>query len=158
MTARISSAVAATIAVAAAVALTGTPAQAAWPGAPHPVGFKPTVVHRGAATWIEARWITTVPVCAAKLTVSGTGVTVDYPSNNATFTSFSRGDSLWPGESDFTAFRVTATSSAYVTRLTVNLAYTRAPHDFAPGDACTGPLGTRTVRVSLGVVPSVPVG
>ena len=99
--------------VAAAVASVGmstlvapTAAEAAHRG-PQPVSNFVQRVRANTDTWVSIRWQTDRRICDARVWVNGRRVDVDYP-RNARSTSFSRGDSLRPGRTDFTAFRVNA--------------------------------------------------
>ncbi|WP_433725616.1 hypothetical protein ACQP2Y_06910 [Actinoplanes sp. CA-051413] len=83
-----------------------TAAEAA-PRGPQPVSNFVQRVRAHTDTWVSIRWQTDRRICDAQVWVSGRRVDVDYP-RNARSTSFSRGDSLRPGRTDFTAFRVNA--------------------------------------------------
>lgn len=59
-------------------------------------------------TWVAVRWATDRRICDVKVTVWGNqNVRVDY-AGRAGYTSFRRSDTLRPGRTDVTSFRVTA--------------------------------------------------
>ena len=117
------------IVVAAAVSVvavaTVSPAAAAGPGGsaaqighsvdapkpkkgPRPVDQVLSGVDAGESAWVRVRWKTDRRVCDAQVVVWGDDdVEIDYPGERE-FTSFSRGDSLGRGRTDFTSFRVEA--------------------------------------------------
>ena len=104
---RIGALVAATAAtVGMATLVAPTAAEAAARG-PQPVSNFVQRVRANTETWVSIRWQTDRRICDARVWVNGRNVDVDYPRNART-TSFSRGDSLSPGRTDFTAFRVDA--------------------------------------------------
>jgi hypothetical protein len=135
--------------VAAAVASVGmatlvapTVAQAA-PRGPQPVSNFVQRVRANTDTWVSIRWQTDRRICDATVWVNGRRVEVDYP-RNARSTSFSRGDSLRPGRTDFTAFRVNADfDRSGVALLRATIAY----------DTCGR--RDRTVRKSFGIAMPV---
>jgi hypothetical protein len=97
------------------------------------------------------RWLGASAVCDFRLTATAPGVTVVYPSNTGSYTSFYRGDSLAPGEIDYTAFRVEAADQPGAVALRLRLTFT-APGNPEPG--CAGPVVRRTTTVALGIVPA----
>jgi hypothetical protein len=103
---RIGAILAATAAAAGMTSMAvASPASAA-PQGPRPVSNWLRAVPAHANTWINIYWNTERPVCDAKIWVDGgRRVEVDYPGNRS-FTSFSRGTSLRPGRSDYSAVRV----------------------------------------------------
>jgi hypothetical protein len=88
-----------------ATVATTTPATASGPG-PRPVTGWLQAVPAGETSWVSVSWTTGRKICAAAVTVEGDNVLVGYPGNTGTYTSFSRGDKLKPGQLDFTAFTV----------------------------------------------------
>jgi hypothetical protein len=135
--------------VAAAVASVGmstlvapTAAEAA-PRGPQPVSNFVQRVRANTDTWVSIRWQTDRRICDATVWVNGRRVDVDYP-RNARSTSFSRGDSLRPGRTDFTAFRVNADfARSGVALLRATIAY----------DNCGR--RDRTIRKSFGIAMPV---
>jgi hypothetical protein len=103
---RIGAVVAATVA-AVGMSSVGTvaPAVAAGNG-PRPVSNWLRAVRANTPTWVNVYWRTDRRVCDAEVRVSGARVRVDYPWHR-NYTSFSRGDNLWPGRTDYTAVQVT---------------------------------------------------
>jgi hypothetical protein len=103
---RIGAVVAATVA-AVGMSSVGTVAPAvAADGGPRPVSNWLRAVRANTPTWVNVYWRTDRPVCDAEVRFSGIRVRVDYPGWR-NYTSFSRGDSLWPRRVDYTAVRVT---------------------------------------------------
>ncbi|GAB2596874.1 hypothetical protein Aab01nite_72310 [Paractinoplanes abujensis] len=75
---------------------------------PRPVSRTLKAVDAGESAWVQVKWKTDVKICDAQVTVrDNRHIEVDYPGERE-FTSFSRGDSLKRGRTDFTAFRVEA--------------------------------------------------
>ncbi|MBL7260446.1 hypothetical protein [Paractinoplanes lichenicola] len=75
---------------------------------PRPVSRMLEAVDAGESSWVQVRWKTDVKVCDVKVTVrDNRHIEIDYPGDRD-FTSFSRGDTLKRGKTDFTAFRVEA--------------------------------------------------
>jgi hypothetical protein len=119
-----------------------TVAEAA-PRGPQPVSNFVQRVKAHTDTWVSIRWQTDRRICDATVTVNGRNVDVDYP-RNARSTSFSRGDTLRPGRSDFTAFRVDADfDRSGVALLRATIAY----------DNCGR--RDRTIRKSFGIAMPV---
>ena len=104
---RIGALVAATVASVGMSSLVAPTAAEAAPRGPQPVSNFVQRVRANTDTWVGIRWQTDRRICDAQVWVSGRRVDVDYP-RNARSTSFSRGDWLRPGRTDFTAFRVNA--------------------------------------------------
>jgi hypothetical protein len=145
---RIPTMIAATaVAALAATVVTGTPAQAV--PVPGPTLLMPTVktVHSGKPTWVKTYWGTTRDICDAKVTVQVAGTVLEYPSNTATYTSFARDDTLAAGATDYTAFRVTATTDHNMVRAVhLTIGY-RARSNYG----CTGPVMTRSFYAMMAV-------
>src|SRR4051794_35206883 len=98
---RIGALVAATAATVGMRSLVAPTAAQAAPRGPQPVS---NFVHRVRAhtdTWVSVRWQTERRICDATVWVNGRRVDVDYPRGRHS-TSFSRGDTLRPGRSDYT--------------------------------------------------------
>ena len=128
---RIGAVVAATVA-AVGMSSVGTmgPAVAAEKG-PRPVSNWLRAVRAYTPTWVNVYWRTDRPVCDAEVRVGGARVRVDYPGGGR-YTSFSRGDNLWPRRTDYTAVRVTPhfnRSGIAVLRATITYDDCR-PHGF----------------------------
>jgi hypothetical protein len=84
---------------------TTTPAPASGPG-PRPVTGWLQAVPAGETSWVSVSWTTGRKICDAAVTVEGDDVRVGYPDTTGTFTSFSQGDTLRPGQRDYIAFTV----------------------------------------------------
>lgn len=76
------------------------------PRGPQPVSHWLQSVRANTGSWVTIHWRTDRPVCDAEVRVRGERVRVDYLGFRRSAT-FSRGDSLRPGRTDFTRFRVT---------------------------------------------------
>lgn len=75
---------------------------------PRPVTQLLPAVDAGAPEWVRVRWRTDRRVCDVRVVIWGNDdVAIDYPQGRD-FTSFSRGDVLGRGKTDYTAFRVRA--------------------------------------------------
>ncbi|WP_052359334.1 hypothetical protein [Actinoplanes friuliensis] len=99
-----------------------TAAQAA-PRGPQPVSSGIRAVQAGQDTWVGIRWTTDRRICDVAVRVNGRGVEVDYPGNRRS-TSFPRTDSLRPGRTDVTNFRVDADfRRSGIARLSTVIAY-----------------------------------
>jgi hypothetical protein len=102
---------------------TAAPAVASANG-PMPITTWTTTVKPHQPTWIDIFWATNKKICDAQVTVVADRVDVFYPTNTATFTSFSQSDRLKPRRVDYTAVRVTAHhSDRSFVPLTVTIAY-----------------------------------
>jgi hypothetical protein len=101
----------ATVAAAFSVASVAAPAPASAADqarGPQPVTSLLPAVDPHDGAWVSVKWRTDRKVCDVKLQVWGNRkVEIDYPSDRD-YTSFSRGDTLRPGRTDYTSFRVTA--------------------------------------------------
>jgi hypothetical protein len=140
---RIGALVAAAVASVGMSALVAPTAAEAAPRGPHPVSNFVQPVRAHTDTWVSIRWQTSHRICDARVWVNGRRVDVDYP-RNARFASFSRGDSLRPGRTDFTAFRVDADfNRSRVALLRATIAY----------DNCGR--YARTIRRSFGIAMPV---
>ncbi len=79
-----------------------------WVKGPRPVSKVLEPVNAGESEWVRVRWKTDRRICDVEVVVWGNRkVDIDYPGDRE-YTSFSRGDSLGRGSSDFTSFRVEA--------------------------------------------------
>ncbi|WP_433218527.1 hypothetical protein ACQP00_12725 [Dactylosporangium sp. CS-047395] len=105
----------------------------------------------GQTGWVGTMWAATDDVCNVKVTASGTGVTVKYPTNTATYSSLSKGDSLNQGQVDYAAFQVTMKTDTLLALvpLTLNYSYT-VKADGAT--SCTGTAKTGSTTATLPVV------
>jgi hypothetical protein len=140
---RIGALVAAAVASVGMSALVAPTAAEAAPRGPQPVSNFVQRVRANTDTWVSIRWQTDRRICDATVWVNGRRVDVDYP-RNARSTSFSRGDSLRPGRTDFTAFRVNADfDRSGVALLRATIAY----------DNCGR--RDRTIRKSFGIAMPV---
>ncbi|BBH66394.1 hypothetical protein ACTI_30790 [Actinoplanes sp. OR16] len=74
---------------------------------PAPVSNWLQAVRANTTSWVTINWRTDRPICDAQVRVRGESVKVDYFGIRRQFTTFSRGDSLRPGRTDFTRIRVT---------------------------------------------------
>ncbi|GLY01325.1 hypothetical protein [Actinoplanes sp. NBRC 101535] len=97
--------------VALATAATGLLAVAAAPAAAAPRGPQPVStwlqsVRANTSSWVNIYWRTDRRICDVEVRVRAEQARVDYPGN-ARSATFSRGDSLFPGRTDFTRIRVT---------------------------------------------------
>jgi hypothetical protein len=74
---------------------------------PEPTSTWLRAVRAHTGTWVSIGWSSNRRICDAEVRLDGgRRVDVDYPGNRR-FASFSRGDTLRPGDVDFTRFRVT---------------------------------------------------
>ncbi len=130
----------ATAAVGMATATTAAPAAAA-PRGPEPVSNWLRAVQAHQDTWVNIYWRTNVRICDAEVRVYARDVEVDYRGFRRSAT-FSRGDSLRPGRTDFTPIRVDADfNRAGVARLRAVISY----------DGCGWKARTQTRSFSLGL-------
>ncbi|MCO8272758.1 hypothetical protein M1L60_19365 [Actinoplanes sp. TRM 88003] len=111
----------------AAVGMAGmaaAPASAAPVRGPQPVSNWLGAVRANADSWVKINWRTDRTICDVEVRVSGgRDVDVDYPGRKR-FTSFTRGDTLRPGRTDFTAFEVNPDyDRAGVARLRATISY-----------------------------------
>ncbi|GAA4925162.1 hypothetical protein [Actinoplanes utahensis] len=140
----------ATAAFGMASTVTAAPATA-FPRGPQPVSNWLQSVRANTGSWVTIQWRTDRPVCDAEVQVRGDRVRVDYPGFRRSAT-FSRGDSLRPGRTDFTRVRVTPYQQRPgVTRLWATITY----------DECgfRARTQTRTAALSLPVLRNTgPVG
>jgi hypothetical protein len=91
--------------------LGATPAQASING-PEPVTTWLSPVRPNEATWVHIFWTAGKKICDVKVTAAADKVTIGYPTNTGTYTSFGQSDSLPSRKVDFTAIRVDADSTA----------------------------------------------
>jgi hypothetical protein len=117
----------------------------------------------GQQGWVSALWSANLDVCDVQVTVAGPGLTITYPTNTGTYTSFDPASALATGNIDYTAFNVSvpATVTAPVT-LTVTVSYNQLPPGQIKKDDdlktrkvdCKGPKGGETMTTTLPVAPS----
>jgi hypothetical protein len=114
----------ASAAVGMATVTATAPASAAPVRGPQPVSTWLSAVRANADSWVKINWRTDRAVCNVEVRVSGgRDVDVDYPGRKR-FTSFTRGDILRPGRTDFTAFEVNPDyDRAGVARLRATISY-----------------------------------
>jgi hypothetical protein len=95
--------------------LGAAPAQASING-PEPVTTWLSPVRPNQATWVHIVWMAGKKICDVKVTAAADNVTIGYPANTGTYTSFGQSDSLPSRKVDFTAIRVDAdhTAPSYV--------------------------------------------
>jgi hypothetical protein len=111
------------VAAALSPVVTAAPASASVNG-PTPITTWTTSVAPHQPTWINIFWATNKKICGAQVTVEAKKVDVFYPTNTATYTSFTQSDKLRPGRVDYTAVRVTAHhSDRSFVPLAVTIAY-----------------------------------
>jgi hypothetical protein len=102
-------------------------------------------------------------VCDVRVTVTGPGLAISYPTNTGGYTSFYTASALATGNIDYTAFNVTV--PATVTNslaLTLSVSYNQLPPGQIKHDddlktkkvVCSGPKGAETVTATLPVIPS----
>ncbi|BFU47681.1 hypothetical protein [Krasilnikovia sp. MM14-A1004] len=117
----------------------------------------------GQQGWISTIWQASQDVCDMQVTLTGPGAKVTYPESTADFSSFYTASALAAGNTDYTAFRVTApaTATGPVT-MTLNVDYRLLPPGQIKKDDdlktkkvnCSGPKASQTVNVTLPVTPS----
>lgn len=119
--------VAATLA-GAGLLLPAVPAQASVNG-PEPVTTWLSPVRPNRPAWVHVFWTAGKKICDVKVTAAADRVTIGYPANTGTYTSFGQSDSLPSRTVDFTAIRVTAdvTAPAYVP-IAALVSYTSCGH------------------------------
>ncbi|WP_433828722.1 hypothetical protein ACQP2E_05155 [Actinoplanes sp. CA-015351] len=111
---------------------------------PAPVSNWLQAVPANTTSWVTINWRTDRPICDAQIRVRGEAIKVDYLGARR-FTTFSRGDALRPGRTDFTKVRVTPIARRNsVTKLWATISY----------DECgwKARTQTRTTVLSLPVV------
>lgn len=115
----------------------------------------------GQQGWVSALWTAKKDVCDVQVTASGPGMTVNYPANTDTFSSFYVNSALATDTIDYTAFDVTvAPTAASAVPVTLNVTYTQLPPgQIKKGDDlktekfdCKGPKGSQTVTTTLPVL------
>ena len=112
----------ATAAVGMATATAAAPAAAA-PRGPEPVSNWLRAVNAHESTWVNVYWRTNTRICDAEVKLYARDVEVDYRGFRRSAT-FSRGDMLRPGRTDFTPVRVNADfDRAGVARLRAVISY-----------------------------------
>ncbi|MET7423249.1 hypothetical protein [Dactylosporangium sp. NPDC005555] len=135
---------------AAAVLPAAAPASAAAPGLGLTIPLLAPMV-LGQTGWVSTLWGAATDICNVKVTASGPGVTVNYPTNTSTYSSLSKGDSLSAGSIDYAAFNMTVTSNTLVslTPITLNYTYTEKT---AGATTCVGTARTGTSTATLPIV------
>jgi hypothetical protein len=146
-------------AFAVVTAFAGLPATAARAGGDHGPyqvdEYAVPAVKSGVSTWVKTWWTSLSDICDVRVTVSAPDVTVAYPEDTRTYTSFRRAADLARDDNDYTAFNVTVTSSA--TRwidLRTEVEYTKMPDgSLRPGStrnvACAGKRSQRESTTRL---------
>jgi len=105
----------------------------------------------GQTGWVSTMWAATDDVCNVRVTAAGSGVTVRYPTNTATYSSLSKGDSLAAGHLDYAAFNVSLNASTVLALVPLKLEYSYTTR--ADGaTSCTGTAHTGSVTATLPVV------
>ncbi|MGI5243600.1 hypothetical protein [Dactylosporangium sp. CA-139066] len=105
----------------------------------------------GQTGWVSTMWAATDDICNVKVTATGPGVTVKYPTNTAAYSSLSKGDSLQAGHLDYAAFNVALNSSTLLALVPLKLDYSYTTR--ADGaTSCTGTAHTGSVTATLPVV------
>ncbi|MGX6602305.1 PT domain-containing protein [Micromonosporaceae bacterium Da 78-11] len=114
----------ATAAVGMATVTATAPAVAAPQSGPQPVSNWLRAVNAHQASWVNIYWRTNSRICDVEVKVASRNLDIDYPGNRRS-TSFSRGDTLRPGRTDYTAIRVDADfARAGVAKLRTAISYT----------------------------------
>jgi hypothetical protein len=126
-----------------AAAVATAPAGAA-PRGPQPVSSWLQSVKANTGSWVTIHWRTDRRICDAEVRLRGEQVRVDYTGFKRS-ASFSRGDKLFPGRTDFTRVRVTP----YAQRPGVTKLWATISYDDCGFKARTQ---TRTVALSLPVL------
>jgi hypothetical protein len=117
----------------------------------------------GQQGWVSAMWKANQDVCDVRVTVSGAGPKVSYPTNTDDHSSFFVNSALAEGNMDYTAFNFAVPGSVTApVSLTLHVDYRELP----PGQIkktddlkykkvnCSGPKGEQDVTVTLPVAPS----
>jgi hypothetical protein len=106
---RIGAFVAATVAAVGMMSAVQVAPASAAPKGPEPTNSLLSTVRADTPTWVNVWWRTDRRACGVRVVAwDSARVSVDYPGGRA-FTSFSNGSTLNRRETDYTAFRVTAT-------------------------------------------------
>jgi hypothetical protein len=116
----------------------------------------------GQQGWVSAMWSANLDVCDVRMTVTGSGLTIGYPANTATYTSFYTASALAQSNMDYVAVNVSvpATATSAVT-LSFTVSYLQLPPGLIKKDDnlktkkvdCKGPKGSETVSATLPVIP-----
>jgi len=113
--------------------------------------------------WVSAMWSANIDVCNVQMTVAGPGLTITYPANTGSYTSFYTADALATSNMDYVAFNVTVPGSV---TSPVALSFTVSYLQLPPGQIkkdddlktkkfdCKGPKGSETVAATLPVTPA----
>ncbi|BBH68882.1 hypothetical protein ACTI_55670 [Actinoplanes sp. OR16] len=143
-------------ALAALMVLTGTPAHAEPKYGPYQVDeYAVPAVKSGVGTWVKTWWSSLSDVCDVRVTVKAPDVTITYPENTGTYTSFRRTADLARDDNDYTAFRVvTTTTTTRWIELATEVEYTKLPENtLKPGSTasvpCTGKRSHRETTTRL---------
>jgi hypothetical protein len=117
----------------------------------------------GQQGWLSTLWVANKDVCDVKVTASGPGLTVSYPTNTATHSSMYINSALAIGNIDYTAFKVAVapTTAVGAVKVNVDIAYTKLPAGvITKADdlktkkfVCTGTKATQTVTTNLPILP-----
>lgn len=106
----------------------------------------------GQSGWVSAMWSAPTAICDVKVTAAGSGVTVAYPTNTGTYSSFSKQDALAANLIDYTAFRVTVDSTrTTIGAVNFTMSYTERSGVATSGD-CVGTAKTVTETAALPVI------
>ena len=139
--------IAAVLAALGAGGVTAAPAQAADPAGPMLLVPAVRSIDSGTPTWVQTSWGTTLDICDVQITAHVVRATIVYPDNTATYTSFSRDNSLATGATDYASFQVTvwvAHTQLKAIHLTIN--YKVKSHGY-----CAGPVQSRMFYATLPV-------
>jgi hypothetical protein len=130
-----------------------TPASAASSG-DQPLALlsaQPSVLIAQRTTWTRLRWLAGSAVCDFRMTATGAGLAVAYPSNTATYSSFYRTDALARLRFDHADLQLTAATAGTAT-LRLHVSYVQPPAGYREGDACVGRAVDRDLTIPLGVL------
>ena len=103
--------------------------------------------------WVSTMWVAGDDICNVKVTASGVGMTVKYPTNTATYSSLSKGDSLKQGQFDYAAFNVSVNTSTLLGLLPLKLDHTYVVKD-DNATTCVGTAKGASVTATLPVIAS----
>ncbi|MEV4133297.1 hypothetical protein AB0J72_14150 [Dactylosporangium sp. NPDC049742] len=107
----------------------------------------------GQSGWVGTLWGAAGDVCDVRVTASGPGLTITYPSNTQSYSSLSKGDSLAAGRVDYIAFNISVATNKLVSLnpVTLNYSYTEK------ADGATTCTGTKRTGSQVATLPVVSV-
>jgi hypothetical protein len=139
MSRRIGAVVVAAVAAVGMASIGTASAASAAPHGPQPVSSWLHAVKANTGTWVNVAWRTDRRICDAKIRFSGDRIGIDYPGRR-NYTTFSRGNSLKPGRTDFTTVEVTPNFDR------AGIALLRATIEY---DSCTRRARTQRMTTTL---------